>query len=133
MAQLEQARISNSDGSRLAAEALYVAGVAAELGAAGLGAAESQVIPFGLTASMARLGAEPEDVVEAILTVRRIVIATAGLDPTSEPVPLVVGDPRVAAVNLAVYLQGLLDRAATATGTGRAEVSARVLAELDAG
>jgi len=126
--QLEQVRRSDPDASHLAAEALHVVGVAAEVGSP-----DDQVIPFGLTATMARHGAGAEDVIEAILALRSAVIAASGLDPTTEPVPLVVGDPKVAVVNLAVYLRGLLDRAATAASTDRATVSVRTLAQLRAG
>ncbi len=128
MVQLEQGQRSDPDASPLAAEALHVVGVAAEVGSS-----EDQVIPFGLTATMARHGAGAEDVIEAILALRSAVITAAGLDPTTEPVPLVVGDPKVAVVNLAVYLLGLLDRAATAASTDRATVSVRTLAQLRAG
>jgi hypothetical protein len=112
----------------LAADALHVATVAAEVGGS-----EAQVIPFGLTASMARHGAGAHDVVEAILALRRAVVSAAGLDPATEPVPLVVGDPAVAAVSLARYLQGLLDRAARAMRTDAAGVSSATLALLRAG
>jgi hypothetical protein len=128
VAHLEQVRASSDDTSGLATDALHVASVAAEVGSV-----EAQVIPFGLTASMARHGAGAEDVVEAILEVRAAVIAAAGIDPSTEPVPLVVGDPAVAAVNLGVYLQGLLDRAATVARIDRATVSVRTLAHLRAG
>jgi len=126
--QSHSVRTSDPDTGALAVDALFVAGVAADAGGA-----DSQVIPFGLTASMARHGARAEDVVEAVLVVRRALIVATGLDPATEPVPLVVGDPRVAAVNLGVYLQGLIDRGAARTRTDRATVTMRTLAQLRAG
>jgi len=125
--QSQSVRRSNPDAARLAADALVVATAAAEAEGP-----ESQVLAFGLTASMARHGAGAADVVAALVAARRALIAVTGLDPTTEPVPLVVGDQRVAAINLAVYLHGLLDRGAAQTRTDRATVSARALAELRA-
>jgi len=128
VARSEQAQRSDPGAWHLAAEALHVAAEAGAVGSAG-----GQVIPFGLSASMARHGAGAEDVVDAILEARAAVIATSGIDPATEPVPLVVGDARVAAVNLGVYLQGLLERAAARSRTDRVTVSVRTMARLRAG
>jgi hypothetical protein len=119
---------TTSGETQLAADALHVATVAADVGES-----EAQVIPFGLTASMARHGAGAHDVIDAILSLRSAVVSAAGLDPDTEPVPLVVGDAAVAALSLGQYLQGLLDRAARAMCTDHAGVSSATLALLRAG
>ncbi|HXX90903.1 MAG TPA: hypothetical protein VEI83_11860 [Acidimicrobiales bacterium] len=128
MGQFEQAGAALAAHCPLAADALHVVTEAAEVDRA-----ESQVIPFGLTASMVRHGAGADEVVRAMLTLREAVMAVSGIDPETEPVPLVVGDPAVAALSLGVYLRGLLDRAARMTGANRAAVSMRTLAFLRAG
>jgi hypothetical protein len=128
VAAFDQAWPPEDEDARLAADALDVVRVAAEVGST-----EALVIPFGLTASMARHGAGAQDVVDAMLALREAVIAAAGIDPASEPVPLVVGDAMVAALSLGVYLQGLLDRAARVASIDHATVSERTLAQLRAG
>jgi hypothetical protein len=46
----------------------------------------------------------------------------SGLHRGSEPRPLVPADRKVALLNLTIYLDGLVTRAARAAGTGRPEV-----------
>ena len=47
----------------------------------------------------------------------------AGLDAGSEPVPLRVADPVLFVLNLAVYLDGLVERAARALGVSRGDAA----------
>ena len=60
-------------------------------------------LPFGLSASMKRHG--------------------MGLDAVSEPVPLRLPDRVMFVLNLAVYLDGLLSRAARVLGVSRGEAA----------
>jgi hypothetical protein len=71
-----------------------------------------------------------DDACDALVELRHGVVATAGLDAASEPVPLVVGDRRRAVVSLATYLDGLVERAAWAGGTDREAVLESALAAL---
>jgi hypothetical protein len=122
---LELARPAETDAAGLAADALGVV-----LVAAGLGSSTTPAIPFGLTAAMARRHASVRAVVDALLVLRQAVIAAAGIDPATEPVPLVVAEPDVAAVSLVAYLRDLVERAAAAVGASREAVADRVLHHL---
>jgi hypothetical protein len=74
--------------------------------------------PLGLNAYMRRHGAGPAEVVGILAALRVAVLEAGGLDPATEPRPLPVADLTVQAVNAAVYLAGLIRRAAVATGSG---------------
>lgn len=80
-------------------------------------------VPFGINASMKRHGLGLDEVVIAVLELRRALLALPGLDAVSEPVPLRVPDRAVFVLNLAVYLGGLLDRAAGVLGVSRGEAA----------
>jgi hypothetical protein len=73
--------------------------------------------PFGLSAWMRRHGAGPAEVWAAIGALRSAVLGACGLDVASEPVLLPMADPTVQAVNGAIYLAGLIRRAAAVTDT----------------
>jgi hypothetical protein len=73
---------------------------------------DSLSLPFGLSASMKRHGLSLDDTIRAVLSVRAALLSVSGLDTTTEPVPLRVADPALFVLNLAVYLDGLLGRAA---------------------
>ena len=128
MPTLELARPAETDAAGLAADALGVV-----LVAAGLGSSTTPAIPFGLTAAMARRAAPVRAVVDALLLLREAVMAAGGIDPATEPVPLVVAEPDVAAVSLVAYLRGLVERAAAVSGTSREAVADGVLRHLAAG
>jgi hypothetical protein len=51
-----------------------------------------------------------------LLHIRDLIIEVCGLDPATEPVPLVGRSPRNDVLNLVVYLGDLLGRAASASG-----------------
>ena len=78
--------------------------------------AGSLSVPFGLTAWMQRYGADLSDTIDTVFNLRTALLTAAGLDRGSEPVPLPVGDQVLFVLNLASYLEGLLDRAARALG-----------------
>jgi len=75
-------------------------------------AAAPLTLPLALSVCMERHDAGVSGLISAMLSLRDAVLAVADLDPGSEPVPLVAGDPRTAALGLAEYLRGLLSRAA---------------------
>jgi hypothetical protein len=126
--RLELARPAETDTVGLAADALGVV-----LVASGLGSSTTPAIPFGLTAAMARRAVPVHAVVDALLLLRLAVVAAGDIDPGTEPVPLVVAEPEVAAVSLVAYLRGLLERAAAACGTSCESVAERVLRHLAQG
>ncbi len=84
-------------------------------------------LPFGLSAWMKRAGVDLATAVEALLSLRSAIIIASGLDERCEPVPLVARDGRTAALSLAVYLDGLMGRAATSRGTTRQELAEAVV------
>ena len=65
-----------------------------------------------------------------LLFVRELIIMVGGLDPATEPVPLVGRSPRADVLNLVSYVGDLLRRAASASGQNVQRVAARVIAEL---
>jgi hypothetical protein len=65
-----------------------------------------------------------------LLFVRQLIIMVCGLDPATEPVPLVGRSPRADVLNLVSYVGDLLWRAAAASGQSVQRVAARVVDEL---
>ena len=85
-------------------------------------------LALALSLPMARHRINPMGLVASLRLLRHAVLEVSGLDPDREPVPLAAGEPRVAAVAVAVYVAELIGRAACVTGWERAEV-ARAAAE----
>ena len=54
-------------------------------------------------------------------------LRASGLDERTEPVPLLLADPVAATISLALYMDGLLQRAARTNATSRAEMARRAL------
>jgi hypothetical protein len=65
-----------------------------------------------------------------LLAIRELIIEVCGLDPATEPVPLVGRSPRPDVLNLVGYLGELLRRAAAASGRSVRQVAEVVVAEL---
>ena len=63
-----------------------------------------------------------------LLEIRQAILEVCGLDPATEPVPLVGRSPRTDVVNLVAYVGDLLRRAAPPNGLGT--VVERVVARL---
>lgn len=80
-----------------------------------------------LSAWMRRSGAELEDCVRAMLRFRTAVVRAAGMDERTEPVPLIPRDEKVAALNLARYLEDLVRRAALAGAMPEQAVASRAI------
>jgi hypothetical protein len=89
-------------------------------------------LPLGISAWLRRSGADLTDAVQAMLDIRDALVEVGGLDPRTEPVPLLAGDARTAVLSLAIYLDGLVRRSAAAIGLPRPAVIERVLERLGA-
>lgn len=87
-------------------------------------------LPLLISAWVQVHGLELEDACEALMALRKALIASSGVDARSEPVPLVVDDRRRAVLNLARYLDELVDRATGLAGMDRGGVIASALAAL---
>ncbi len=113
-------------------EGLVAAEVAAVLAEATdeLLATSPLALPLALSVCMERHEAGTDGLIAAMLSLRRAVLTVSGLDPRSEPVPLVVGDPRTAALGLAEYLRGLVSRAAYACAAAPDDVAQAAAAHL---
>jgi len=67
-----------------------------------------------------------------LMEIRRVILDVCGLDPATEPVPLVGRSPRSDAINLVVYLSDLMRRAAAGSGRTMDTVVRAVVAALPA-
>ncbi len=85
-------------------------------------------VPLGLSLWMRRGRIRVETARDAMLVLRSALLEASGLDERTEPVPLLVADPVAATISLAVYMDGLLQRAARMTASSRVDVATRALA-----
>ena len=65
-----------------------------------------------------------------LLEIRRVILEVCGLDPATEPVPLIGRSPRLDVVNLVAYVGDLLRRASAGVGCSVRAVADRVIAEM---
>jgi len=79
-----------------------------------------------------RSGLDLTEAVQAMLDVRDALVDVGRLDARTEPVPLLAGDARTAVLSLAIYLDGLVRRAAGAVGVSRRSVVEQALERLAA-
>jgi hypothetical protein len=87
-------------------------------------------LELGLSVWMRRSGLSLEEARRALLALREHMIEACGLDPATEPVPLVGRAPRLDVMNLISYLGLLLRRGASAGGLSTRALAERVMAEL---
>jgi hypothetical protein len=66
----------------------------------------------------------------SLLEIRRLILEVCGLDPSTEPFPMVGRSPRSDVVNLVGYVSELLRRASAGLGRGVGAVVESVVAEL---
>jgi hypothetical protein len=85
-------------------------------------------IPLGLSLWMRRGRIRVETARDAMLELRAALLRASGLDERTEPVPLLVADPVAATISLALYMDGLLQRAARMTARSRVDIAAHALA-----
>lgn len=112
------------------------AGIAAEVAAVLAGATDDVLataplsLPLALSVCMERHAVDVPGLIEAMQALRVAVLAVSGLDARTEPVPLVAGDARTAALGLAEYLRDLLRRAAQAGASAPEHVASAAAARL---
>lgn len=94
--------------------------------------ADLLVLPLALSVSMQRHGADVRELIAALRLLRAAVLAVAGFDAVTEPVPLGSGDPTAAALHFGRYLHDLLVRVASTSGCHPAAVAEAVVAHLQA-
>jgi len=87
-------------------------------------------VPLGLSAWIVRASVELPDAYDVLLRLRAEVLAVSGLDRSTEPVPLRVGDPRAALAGLGSYLYDLVGRAARHARVPPVELAERTLERL---
>ena len=85
-------------------------------------------VPLGLSLWMRRGRIRVETARDAMLKLRTALLSASGLDEKTEPVPLLVADPVAATISLALYMDGLLQRAARMTQSSRVDIATRALA-----
>ena len=85
-------------------------------------------VPLVLSLWMRRGRIRVETARDAMLQLRAALLEVSGLDERTEPVPLLVADPVAAVISLAMYMDGLLQRAARMTETSRRNMATRALA-----
>ena len=66
----------------------------------------------------------------ALLEIRGVILEVCGLDPSTEPFPMIGRSPRSDVVNLVGYISELLRRAAAGTGRAVGAIVEAVVAEL---
>jgi hypothetical protein len=88
-------------------------------------------VPLGVSTWMARSEVDLSQACDLLLELRFAFLAVSGLDQRTEPVPLLGGDRRTSVLTLAVYLDGLVERGARASGITRTELAQAALAVLD--
>ncbi|MHB1584708.1 MAG: hypothetical protein ACYCU7_09385 [Acidimicrobiales bacterium] len=89
-------------------------------------------LQLDLSTWLRRSGLDLTDAVQAMLDVRDALVDVGRLDARTEPVPLLAGDARTAVLSLAIYLDGLVRRAAGAAGLSRRSVVEQALDQLAA-
>jgi hypothetical protein len=105
-------------------------------GLAGLGPVEpfsgDLSLELGLSVWLRTSGTSLPQARGPLLEMRRLILEVCGLDPATEPVPLVGRSPRSDVISLAGYLSDLLRRAAAGSGRPIEAVVRAVVAELPA-
>jgi hypothetical protein len=87
-------------------------------------------LELGLSVWLHRSATSPEDARRAMLEWRLAILAASGLDPRSEPFPLIGRTAEKDLVNLAGYLGSLVSRAASGCGLENAELVELALSRL---
>ncbi len=87
-------------------------------------------LELGLSVWLRRSGASLLEARERLFEARRAILSVCGLDPATEPVPLVGRSPRADALTLAGYVGDLLRRAAAVSGCSVQVVAVRAVAAL---
>jgi hypothetical protein len=87
-------------------------------------------LELGVSVWLRRSGASLGEACERLHEARAAILEACGLDPDTEPVPMVGRSPRLDVVNLAAYVGDLLRRAAAGVGWSVQTVAARAVTLL---
>jgi hypothetical protein len=87
-------------------------------------------LELGLSLWLRRSETSLSEARERLFDVRRAIVEVAGLNPSTEPVPLMGRSPRADVITLAAYLGDLLRRASMVAGCSTRSLVGRVLAVL---
>jgi hypothetical protein len=87
---------------------------------------------MSLSAWMCQAGTDLADSIDAMLSLRTALVDAAGIEISSEPVPLLPPDDKVALVNLARYLEDLVCRSSARNDCTPTEIAGRALGLLPA-
>ncbi len=87
-------------------------------------------LELGISVWLRQSGTSLVQARSGLLELRRVILQVCGLDPATEPVPLVGLSPRLDVINLVAYVGDLLRRAAGGTDNGVHIVVERVVAAL---
>jgi len=87
-------------------------------------------LELGISVWLRRSGTSLLEARDVLLEIRAVIVEVSGLDPATEPVPLVGRSPRLDVVNLVAYVSSLLRRASATAGSSVSAVAQRVIAEL---
>ncbi len=87
-------------------------------------------LELGLSVWLRRSGTSLLEARERLFEARRAILSVCGLDPATEPVPLVGRSPRADTLTLAGYVGDLLRRAAATSGWSVRVVAERATREL---
>lgn len=82
---------------------------------------------LGLSLWMRRSSAGMDSLRSTLLELRAALVKAGGLDPATEPVPLLGRSARTDVLNLAAYLSGLLTRSASSAGCGPRDIADRAV------
>ncbi len=87
-------------------------------------------LELGLSVWLRRSGTSLLEARDRLSEARQAVLAASGLDPATEPVPLIGRSPRADVITLAAYVGDLLRRAAAAADCSVTLVAERAIAML---
>lgn len=85
---------------------------------------------FALSAWIRSSGIGTLPACSSLLSLRVAILEVSGLDPRSEPTPLLTGDARCALISLSIYMHGLICRASAHSHCSRAEIVEAALQAL---
>jgi hypothetical protein len=88
-------------------------------------------LELGLSFWIRRSGVSLEEAVAEMMAMRLALVESSGIDLATEPVPFGGADTRLAVLNLATYLRGLLGRAAAADPEDVGLIVERALLNLE--
>jgi hypothetical protein len=90
----------------------------------------NMTLELGLTLWMTRARSDLPAVRRSLFELRQALLEASVLEEKSEPIPLMAGDERKAVLSLAVYVWGLLQRAARSVESPAVALAEEVLAQL---